>query len=105
MLRKKSIKGNSADGPIIKHPRFGRIQWNQSYSYMPKAAAEPDTMDMQEIATKQEIAAEPEIVKEYEEEAKQETEAEDQPDEEEYEETITLNAADIYALHDTLEDI
>jgi hypothetical protein len=38
-------------------------------------------------------------------EAKQETEAEDQPDEEEYEETITLNAADIYALHDTLEDI
>jgi hypothetical protein len=25
MLRKKGIKGNAANGPIIKHPRFGQI--------------------------------------------------------------------------------
>jgi hypothetical protein len=33
-------------------------------------------------------------------------EHDEQPEEEEeYEETITLRAADVYALHDTLEDI
>jgi hypothetical protein len=39
ILRKKGIKGNVADGPIIEHPRFGQIQWNQSYSHMPRARA------------------------------------------------------------------
>jgi hypothetical protein len=72
---------------------------------MPKAAAKPEPMDMHEIVAEQEIAAEQEMAEEYEEEAKQEIEVKDQPDEEEYEETITLNAADIYALQDTLEDI
>jgi hypothetical protein len=35
----------------------------------------------------------------------QEEEANEQLDEEEYEETITLRAADVYALQDTLEDM
>jgi hypothetical protein len=52
MLRKKGIKGNVTDGPIIEHPRFGRIQWNQSCSHMPKVApeTEPEMMDMDEPA-------------------------------------------------------
>jgi hypothetical protein len=28
ILRKKGIKGNATDGPIIESPHFGRIQWN-----------------------------------------------------------------------------
>jgi hypothetical protein len=32
MLRKKSIKGNMTDGPIIEHPCFSRISWSQSCS-------------------------------------------------------------------------
>jgi molecular chaperone GrpE (heat shock protein) len=74
---------------------------------MPKPVAkpEPEPMDIHEMAAKQEIAAKPEMAEEHEEEAEQEPEAEDQPDEEEYEETITLSAADVYALQDTLEDI
>jgi hypothetical protein len=51
-------------------------------------------MDIHEMATEQEIAAKPERAEEYEEEA------EDQPDVEEYEETITLRAANVYALQD-----
>ena len=51
------------------------------------------------------MAAEPEMATQYEEEAQQEAEAEDGPDEEEYEETITLSAAEVYALLDTLEEI
>jgi hypothetical protein len=35
----------------------------------------------------------------------QEEEADEQPDEEEYEETITLRATNIYALQDTLEEM
>ena len=102
ILRKKGIKGNSADGPIIEHPQFGRIQWNQSCSHMPKAAAapqpklEPEPMDIHDMAAKQERAVEPERAAEHDE----------QPEEkEEYKETITLSAADIHALQDTLEDI
>jgi hypothetical protein len=63
---------------------------------MPRAAAalepelEPEPMDIQEMAAELERAAEHD---EWPEE------------EEEYEETITLRAADVYALHDTLEDI
>jgi hypothetical protein len=35
----------------------------------------------------------------------QEEEAYEQPNEEEYEETITFRAVDVYALQDTLEDM
>jgi hypothetical protein len=56
-------------------------------------------MDICEMAAEQKIATEPEKAEEHEEEA------EDQPDVEEYEETITLRAANVYALQDTLEDI
>jgi hypothetical protein len=64
MLRKKGIKSNSADGPIIEHPRFGRIQWNQAYSHMPRVTTElePEPMDIHEMAAEQEIAAKPEMV-------------------------------------------
>jgi hypothetical protein len=107
MLRKKGIKGNATDGPIIEHPQFGRIQWNQSCSHMPIVALEPDTemMDMDE-PTEQERPTELEMAAEHDEAAEQEKETEEQPDEEEeHEETITLRAADLYALKDTLEDI
>jgi hypothetical protein len=53
---------------------------------------EPEPMDIHEMATEQEIVAGPKMAEEHEEEA------EDQPDEEEYEETITLRAIDVYAL-------
>jgi hypothetical protein len=99
MLRKKGIKGNAANGPIIEHPRFSRIQWNQSCSHMPRVATKSKPMDIHEMATEQEIAAEPEMAE------GQEEEADEQPDEEEYEEMITLRAADVYALQDTLEDM
>jgi hypothetical protein len=66
---------------------------------------EPEPMDIHEMVAEQEIVAEPEMAEEHEEEAKQEEEAEDQPDEEEYEEMITLRAADVYALQDTLDDM
>jgi hypothetical protein len=100
ILRKKGIKGNATDGRITESPHFGRIQWNQSCSHMPKAALEPklepEPMDIQEMATEQERTAEPEMA----------VEQEEQPEEEEeYEEIITLKAADFYALQDTLEDI
>jgi hypothetical protein len=68
---------------------------------MPRVALapEPEPMDIHEMLAEQEIAAEPEMVE------GQEEEADEQPDEEEYEETITLRAADVYALQDTLEDM
>jgi hypothetical protein len=102
ILRKKGIKGNATDGLITEGPHFGHIQWNQSCSYMPRAAAalepelELEPMDIQEMAAEQERVAEPERVAEYDEQLEEE---------EEYEETITLRAADFYALQDTLEDI
>jgi hypothetical protein len=96
ILRKKGIKGNAMDGPITETPHFRRIQWNQSCSHMPRATTapepklEPEPMDIQEMAAELERAVE----------------YDDQPEEEEeYEETITLRAADFYALQDTLEDI
>jgi hypothetical protein len=52
-------------------------------------------MDIHEMAAEQERAAEPERAAEHD----------GQPKEEEYEEMITLKAADFYALQDTLEDI
>jgi hypothetical protein len=58
---------------------------------MPRAALkpEPKPMDIQEMAAEQEKAAEPERATEQEEQAEEE---------EEYEETITLRAANFYAL-------
>jgi hypothetical protein len=104
ILRKKGIKGNAMDRPITESPHFGRIQWNQSCSHMPRAAAAPEPepkletepMDIQEMAAEQERAAEPEKAAEHDEQPEEE---------EEYEETITLRVADFYALQDTLEDI
>jgi hypothetical protein len=69
---------------------------------MPRAAASPqpelelNPMDIQEMAAEQERATEPERAVEHDEQPEEE---------EEYEETITLRAADFYALQDTLEDI
>jgi hypothetical protein len=99
ILRKKWIKGNAIDGPIIESPYFGRIQWNQSLSHMPKAAPapepEPEPMDIPEMAAEQEIVAEPKGVTEQEEQLEEE---------EEYKETITLRASDFVHFQDILED-
>jgi hypothetical protein len=92
ILRKKGIKGTLADRPITESPYFGRIQWNQSLSHMPRAVPtpEPEPMDIPEIA------AEPERAVEHEEQPEEE---------EEYEETITLRASDFVHLQDTLVDM
>jgi hypothetical protein len=92
MLRNKGIKGTLANGPITKHLQFGRIQWNQSYSQMPRghrarAVDEPELMDMDEPAVVELV--EPNAIDE----------------EEEYEETITMRALDLLALQDTLDDM
>jgi hypothetical protein len=71
----------------------------------PEPELEPKPMDIHEMAAEQEIATEPEMVEEHEEKAEQKEEAKDQPDEEEYEETITFKAVDVYALQDTLDDM
>jgi hypothetical protein len=93
LLRKKGIKGNATDGPIIESPHFGRIQWNQSCSHMPRVVREPEPemMDMDELVEPETAAPEPvEPLVEPEEKAKEE-------EEEEYEETITLRASDFVA--------
>jgi hypothetical protein len=98
ILRKKGIKGSLVDGPITESPYFGRIQWNQSLSHMPRDAPapepelepEPKPMDIPEMAAEPERAAE----------------QEEQPEEEEeYEETITLRASDFVHFQDTLLDM
>jgi hypothetical protein len=72
---------------------------------MPRVAPElelapkPEPMDIHEMPDEHEIAVKPKMVE------GQEEEADEQPDEEEYEETITLRAVNVYALQDTLEDI
>jgi hypothetical protein len=35
-MKKKGIKGTHEDGPVTKHPFFGRNQWNHSLSHMPR---------------------------------------------------------------------
>ena len=62
----------------------------------PEPELDPKPMDIHEMAAEQERAVEPERVAEHDEQ---------QEEEEEYEETITLRAANFYALQDTLEDI
>jgi hypothetical protein len=102
ILRKKRIKDNATDGPITESPYFGRIQWNQSLSHMPRAALapepEPEPMDIPKMAAEQERPAEPERA------AKQEEQPEEE-EEEEYEETITLRASDFVSFQDILEDM
>jgi hypothetical protein len=96
ILRKKGIKGNATDGPIIESPYFCCIQWNQSLSHMPRAAPAPEPelepMDIPEMAVELERAVEQEEQPEEEEE-------------EEYEETITLKASNFVTFQDILEDM
>jgi hypothetical protein len=92
MLWKKGIKGTSTNGPITKHPQFDQIQWNQSYSHMPRGhrarvVDEPEPMDMDEPAA---VVAELEAAAEEVAEQK---------------EMITISPADFYALQETLADI
>ena len=65
--KKKGIKGTSVNGPIKKHPHFGWIQWNQSYSHMSQVYRAPGTaaewveeepMDVDEPAAEQAKAEE-----------------------------------------------
>ena len=103
MLRKKGIKGTATDEPIFYHPHFERIQWNQSYSHMPRghrarAADEPEMMDIEEPAAQPEPSAQPEA-------AVEPDTANDEEEGEEYEETITISASDLVALQDTLDDM
>ena len=98
MLRKKGIKGTAADGPISVHPYFGRIQWSQIYSHMPRghrarAADKPEMMDIEEPAAQPEAAIEPDAADDHYQEG------------EEYEETITISASNLVALQDTLDDM
>jgi hypothetical protein len=79
MLHKQGIKGTLEDGPITEHPQFGRIQWNQSYSHMPRghrarAADEPEMMDIEEQATPEPVAK-PHVADDEEEEEEEEEEA------------------------------
>jgi hypothetical protein len=100
ILRKKGIKGNATNGPITESPYFGRIQWSQSLSHMPRAAPapEPELEPKPEPMDISEIAVEPERV------AEQEEQPEDE-EEEEYEEMIMLRASDFVAFQDILEDM
>ena len=87
MLWKKGIKGIAADGPIYDQPHFERIQWNQSYSHMPRghrarAADELEMMNIEEPTAQPEVAVEPDA-------------AVDEEEGEEYEETITISASDL----------
>ena len=96
MLRKKGIKGTAADGSISDHPHFGRIQWNQSYSHMPRghrarATDEPKMMDIEKPVAQPEPSAQPEA-------AVEPDAADDEEEGEEYEETITISALDLVAL-------
>jgi hypothetical protein len=98
ILRKKGIKGTPVDGPITESPYFGRIQWRQSLSHMPRAEPELELepMDIPEMAAEQEMAAEPERAAE---------QVEQPEEEEEYEEGITFRATDLLHFQDTLVDI
>ena len=65
ILRKKGIKGTAVDGHISDHPHFGRIQWNQSYSHMPRghrarAPDEPEMMNIEELAAQPKPSVQPE---------------------------------------------
>jgi hypothetical protein len=93
ILKKKGIKGNAADGPIIESPHFRRIQWNQSCSHMPRVVRDPEMMDVDEPVVLEPAVPEtsaPEL-------AEPPMEPEIEEEEEDYEETITLRASDFVA--------
>jgi hypothetical protein len=96
ILRKKGIKGDSTDGPIIESPYFGTIQWCQSLSHMPRAAPQPEPAPVPEPMDVPEMAVEPEFA----------TEKEEQPDErEEYEDGIMIRRSNLLHFQETLVDI
>jgi hypothetical protein len=99
ILRKIGIRGTPADGPIIESPYFGRIQWRQSLSHMPRAALEPAP----QLQPEPEPAPEPEPMDIPERAADQEEQPEEY--EKEYEEGIMLRASDLLHFQDTLVDI
>jgi hypothetical protein len=102
ILRKKGIKGTSEDGPITESPYFGRIQWNQSLSHMPRGAPAPELEPVRVAQPELEPMDIPEMAVEPERTAEQE----EQPDEgEEYEEGIMIRASDLLHFQDTLVDI
>jgi hypothetical protein len=95
ILRKRGIKANATDGPITESPHFGRIQWNQSCSHMPRVVQQLEMMDVDEPVVPETVAPEP-----------AELPVEPEPEEEEeYEETITLKVSDFVAFQDILEDM
>jgi hypothetical protein len=101
ILRKKGIKGIAADGLVTESPHFGRIQWNQSCSHMPRVVQQPEMMDVDEP-----IVLEPAVLETAAPEpAESPMEPEEEEEEEEYEETITLRASDFVAFQDILEDM
>jgi hypothetical protein len=104
ILRKKRIKGNATDGPITESPHFGRIQWNQSCSHMPRAIREPEMMDVDEPVVP-ELAVPKTAAPEPAEPPIEPEEEEEEEEEEEYKETITLRASDFVAFQDILEDM
>jgi hypothetical protein len=101
ILRKKGIKGTAADGSIIESPHFGRIQWNQSCSHMPRVVRQPEMMDVDEPVVPEPAVPETAAL----EPAELLVEPEEEEEEEEYEETITLKASDFVAFQDILEDM
>jgi hypothetical protein len=101
ILRKKGIKGNAADGPITKSPHFGRIQWNQSCSHMPRVVRDSEMMDMDEPVVQELVVPETSALEPVEPQMEPEIEEE----EEDYEEMIALRASDFVAFQDILEDM
>jgi hypothetical protein len=93
ILRKKGIKGTAADGPIIESLHFGRIQWNQSCSHMPRVVRDPEMMDVDEPVVPEPAVLETSAL----EPAEPSVEPEIEEEEEDYEETITLRDSDFVA--------
>jgi hypothetical protein len=93
ILRKKGIKGNAVNGPITESPHFGRIQWNQSCSHMPRVVRDPEMMDVDEPVVPEPAVPETSAP----EPGKPPMEPEIEEEEEDYEETITLRASDFVA--------
>jgi hypothetical protein len=100
ILRKKGIKGTAADGPTTESPYFGRIQWKQSCSHMPRVVRQPEIMDVDEP-----VVPEPAVPETTAPEPAEPPVEPEEEEEEEYEETITLRAFDFVAFQDILEDM
>jgi hypothetical protein len=106
ILRKKGIKGTSEDELITERPYFGRIQWNQSLSHMPRSAPAPAPAPEPELERVAQPKLEPMDIPEMAAEPERAAEQEEQPDEgEEYEEGIMIRPLDLLHFQDTLVDI